>query len=282
MKKINPLQEERQRKGVLIASHRGVAGGNIPCNTMKAFEIALRQGADILETDVTLCGDGELFIFHPGKEDSLLNLPDTHIEKMTAEEVKKLRYVNLDDELTDDGLPTLDEFLETYKNRCLINLDHAWDNGFIQVLEKIRYHGMEDQILMKAPSELQYAKIMEEVAPDIMFMPLIKHEDPITKQLEKMKLNFVGLELVFANETSPLIAEEYLRYHKSKGRMLWANAIIYNYNKQLTAGHSDDIAIATGDMDYGWGWLVEKGFDIIQTDWVLELQMYLKNKRYKK
>ncbi len=276
MKNSNLLQEERQKKGVLIASHRGVAGGNIPCNTMKAFEIALRQGADILETDVTLCGDGELFIFHPGKEDSLLNLPDTHIGKMTSEEVKKLRYVNLDDELTDDGLPTLDEFLETYKNRCLINLDHAWDNGFVQVLDKIRYHGMEDQILMKAPSELQYAKIMEEVAPDIMFMPLIKHVDPITAQLEKMKLNFVGLELVFANEESPLIAEEYLRYHKSKGRMLWANAIIYNYNKQLTAGHSDDIAVSTGDMDYGWGWLVEKGFDIIQTDWVLELSQYLR------
>jgi glycerophosphoryl diester phosphodiesterase len=45
----------------------------------------------------------------------------------------------------------------------------------------------------------------------------------------------------------------------------------------ISAGHNDDVALF-GDTDNGWGWLVDKGFDIIQTDWVLQLITYLKEK----
>ena len=58
----NFLQQARQQRGVLIAAHRGVSGGNIPFNTIKAFEAALCQGADILETDITSRKDGKLFV----------------------------------------------------------------------------------------------------------------------------------------------------------------------------------------------------------------------------
>ena len=37
MSKINTLAPARQQRGVLVAAHRGVAAGNIPCNTLAAF-----------------------------------------------------------------------------------------------------------------------------------------------------------------------------------------------------------------------------------------------------
>ena len=46
------LEAELAEKKVLIMAHRGVCGANIIENTMEAFELALRQGADILEMDV--------------------------------------------------------------------------------------------------------------------------------------------------------------------------------------------------------------------------------------
>ena len=57
---------------------------------------------------------------------------------------------------------------------------------------------------------------------------------------------------------------------------------IYNYREQLAAGHSDDTAL-TESMDKGWGWLSDKGFDFIQTDWPMMLIDYLKktNKYYR-
>lgn len=36
---------------VLIAAHRGVAGGNIPCNSIPGFKAALNQGFNIIQTD---------------------------------------------------------------------------------------------------------------------------------------------------------------------------------------------------------------------------------------
>ena len=66
-------------------------------------------------------------------------------------------------------------------------------------------------------------------------------------------------------------------------KLLWGNAILYNYRVPLSAGHSDDAALLR-DPDFGWGWFVDEGFDIIQTDWTLAMDLYLKNcgKRTKK
>ena len=57
--------------------------------------------------------------------------------------------------------------------------------------------------------------------------------------------------------------------------MVWVNSIIYNKNDQIAAGHSDDTAL-TESMEKGWGWLVDRGFDIIQTDWPLMMINFLK------
>lgn len=279
MSKIRTLQDACNSKGILIATHRGMVCGNIPHNTYPAFNAALFHGTDLLETDITLTADGVPVVFHPGQEWNQFGL-DVHVDQMPLSQVQELRYLNDCRAATAWGIPTLDEFLETYKNRCLINLDHAW-HYLAPVLESVRRHGMEDQILMKAPGSLEFARAMEQLAPDMMFMPIIKEKDTITEALEQMDLNFVGAELVFAREDSELVSPAYLAMHHAKGRVLWCNAILYNYQVPLSGGHSDDAA-ATGDPDYGWGWIAEKGFDIIQTDWTMPLDLYLRSKGYRK
>ena len=182
----------------------------------------------------------------------------------------------MDNEPTECGLLTLDDFLEIYKKRCIINLDHAWDD-LPQVLETVKRHDMAEQILMKTPAKLEFAKIMEELAPNIMYMPILKEKDEFSYIIENMNLNFVGSELVFKTENSPLAQDEYIEKEHKKGRLLWGNTILYSYKAQLSGGHTDDIAV-TGNPDYGWGWLIDKGFDIIQTDWVLPLHHYITTK----
>lgn len=273
----NPLAFEREQKGVLIAAHRGISGGNIPCNSIAAFEAALRQGADILETDLTLSGDGVLLAFHPKKERCHLNM-DVHLNEMTMEQIRQLRYVNIDNDPTPYGILTLDEFLETFKNRCLINLDHGWDDDIALMINAVRRHAMEDQILIKTPAKLKYFQAMEELAPEMMFMPIYKDEDTMTEVLEKMNVNFVGAELVFSGEDSVFCQESYIRSHHDKGRVLWVNPILYYYKAQLTGGHNDDIAV-TSDPEFGWGWLADKGYDILQTDWVMPMRHFLNNRK---
>ena len=47
----------------LVIAHRG-ASAYAPENTMPAFELAVRQGADMLELDVLRSADGALVVFH--------------------------------------------------------------------------------------------------------------------------------------------------------------------------------------------------------------------------
>ena len=78
MEKIRSLHEMREKKGVLIATHRGMVAGNIPHNTIPAFETALLHGTDMIETDVTLSGDGHIMVFHPKQEKNHLG-EDVHL-----------------------------------------------------------------------------------------------------------------------------------------------------------------------------------------------------------
>lgn len=278
MGRIQSLAQARNQRGVLIAAHRGMAAGNIPCNTIGAFEAALKQGADILETDVILNKEGKMFIFHTRQEKNHLN-QDIKLEEMTEEEILAQRFVNTDNAPTPYGILTLDAFLEIFKNRCLINLDHGW--GFLpQLTAAVRRHGMADQVLLKAPAKLEYARQMEAAAPEMMFMPIYKNVDELTPRLETMDVNFAGAELVFSEEDSPLVQADYIRSHHEKGRILWCNPIVYSMKAVLTAGHTDDAAIM-GDPEFGWGWLIDKGFDILQTDWVMPLRGFLDNRKQK-
>ena len=42
---------ETAKERVIITAHRGAPGGNIPCNTIAAYDVALAYGADMIEID---------------------------------------------------------------------------------------------------------------------------------------------------------------------------------------------------------------------------------------
>lgn len=56
----------------LILAHRG-ASGYAPENTMEAFELAAKMGADGIELDVHLTADGEVVVCHDEKIDRTSN-----------------------------------------------------------------------------------------------------------------------------------------------------------------------------------------------------------------
>lgn len=273
---MKKLEELRREKGVLVAAHRGTAGGNIPCNTIAAFDIALRYGADILEMDLFKSVDDELFIFHTGQEPSQL---DRHIqvETMTADEIRKLRLVNGDFNETFLGLNTFDEILEHYKGKCILNLDrciHILDH----VVKRVENHHMQNQILLKSDPSEKSLKMVEAYAPSYDYMPIFKEEDHASQRIAQMNINYIGAELVFKSEDSPIASDSYIEKMKKEGKILWANGLVYASKVLLAAGHNDDVSM-TESPDKGWGWLVEKGFDIIQTDWTRDCAEYLRAKQ---
>lgn len=267
--------KEAAKKKILLAAHRGVSGGNIPCNTIPAYEIALKQGADMIEIDVEMGGDGRLYIFHPRLEPHHLYHME-HIPRMSSEEISRLRYVNYDRCYTQFGVETLDDVLETFRGRCFINVDKFWGHPE-EIYQAIKRHNMIEQVVVKAPPTNEVLSVLEEVAPELAYMPLVWKTHPMHEQLKKSRINYVGAEVLFSTEEAEVASAEFVERMHKDDKLLWVNAIIYDYKKQLTAGHSDDTALCE-DMDKGWGWLAKRGFDIIQTDWPGMMTDYLKRK----
>ena len=260
---------------VQVVAHRGAAGSNIPCNTIPAFDIALKGGASILEMDIFKSTDGKIFIFHTGKEPYQLN-KNIDLTKLDSEEIKKLRLINVDFYPTQWGINSFDDVLEHFKGRCILNLDRIGD-CIPDVIKAVERHNMKDQVLLKHAPIPSVLKIIEDVAPDYMFMPIYMEEDNASEIIEKMNINYIGAELVFKTEESTVIQPEYIESMKKRGKTLWGNAVLYNYKIPLSAGHTDDVSMID-DPDKGWGWLVDHGFDIIQTDWTYQCCKYLKDR----
>ena len=99
---------------VQVVAHRGAAGSNIPCNTIPAFDIALKGGASILEMDLFKSTDGKIFIFHTGKEPYQLN-KNIDLTKLDSEEIKKLRLINVDFNPTQWGINSLIHSVELHR-----------------------------------------------------------------------------------------------------------------------------------------------------------------------
>jgi len=266
------MQTLSQPRRVLIAAHRGTAGGNIPCNTLTAYELALRDGADLIELDVSRSLDGELFCFHPGMEPVMYADP-TPIAELTAEQAARRLLRNQDLAETVYTAPLLDEALEQLKGRCLVAVDKFW-KWIPEITACIRRHGMEEQVLCKIQDKPQYYEACAQQAADLPVLPVIWTEDRSTQMPCAQNVRIAGVEALFDREDAPIASERYIADQHKLGRLLWVNPIVYNRKDVLTAGHTDDVAVA-GNPDEGWGWLIERGFDILQTDWTAQLRRYL-------
>ena len=268
------------QKKLLLVAHRGAWGGNIPCNTIPAYESALREGADMIEIDLDRTADGRLVIFHPSMEVPLLGYSG-RIKQHSWEFVKELRYINIDNVPTQYGICTFDEVLERFKDRCYINVDKFWTYPR-EITEAIRAHGMQEQILVKSSPKPELLDIVEEFCSDMQFMPVISREDEL-ESLKGRRIRVVGHEVLFDTDTSPLASREFIDRCHAHGELVWCNAIVYNYRSVLAGGHSDDRA-AEGDPEGSWGWIADRGFDLIQTDWTLACSTFLEKtgRLYKK
>lgn len=265
------LREEAKHR-IILAAHRGVAGGNIPCNTIVAFQAALLQHTDMIELDVGRSKNGTLYIFHEGCEKVQLGT-DKRLCEMTDEEILRLRYLNVDAVPTAHNVNTFDEVFEFLKGRCYINVD-KFTLYPDDIIRAIRRHDMLNQVVVKTPAEKMQLDVIEALAPDLPYIVIINEADTVSDYIASRNVNFVGIETVFKTEQSPVGTDEYRERMHARGLLLWGNGIVFNYKRVLSAGHNDDVSV-TGAPQDGWGWLAQKGFDIIQTDWPLQAHMYL-------
>lgn len=104
-----------------IAAHRGA----LPRleNTLPALELAVAEGADLVEIDVQATADGTLVVFHDQDLGRLGGRPDLVVERARSEDLRGLVLRHPQDPHESAPLPTLDEALARLPAGCPVNIE---------------------------------------------------------------------------------------------------------------------------------------------------------------
>ena len=261
----------KEKNKILIAGHQGTCGGYIVPNTIPAFENALKHGCDIIEVDAVMSTDGDFFAFHDGKEKVILGI-DKDIRTMSTQEIASFRCFNSSGTQINQKVDRLDDILEQFKGRCLINIDRSWFY-WEEIIRCIERHHMPDQIILKSHVDHRLLEALQAHEVEFMYMPIISTPAQIEEVL-KYKLNLIGLELLFTDLNNPLIQEESMRSYHAKQLLTWVNTITLDDDLVLSAMLDDFRAITVSEEDT-WGRLIDMGFDILQTDWPMLLRKFV-------
>ena len=128
-----------------VWAHRG-ASGYRPENTMEAFELAIKQGADGIELDVHTSEDGQLIVIHDETVDRVTDGTGLAGEK-TLKELKELKVSTSAEPEGIYRIPTLQEVLDLMRTTdMLVNIELKNSICF--------YPGMEEKVL-KAVKEMK-------------------------------------------------------------------------------------------------------------------------------
>lgn len=261
---------------VYVAAHRGRFGGSIPENTLAAFDVALKGGADIIETDITKLADGNFVLFHD-PDISRVTVGKGPAESYTYEALSKMELINVIGEPTEFYINTLDEMLAHLKGRCLINLDKCW--GYLdEVFDRVMAYGMERQILLKNHVTCKEDVLwMKRTGYQPIYVPVIRSENEIAALYDLLsEIDVKVIEIFVENEETRLLSKEFVADMHRRGIRIWVNALDLGNNLSINGRRGDNKSLLE-NPDEGWGWYVRRGVDIIQTDWVTELTSYLES-----
>jgi glycerophosphoryl diester phosphodiesterase len=160
-------------------AHRGFSAA-APENTIASFEKAIRAGANMLEMDVMLTGDGQVIVFHDFRLGRTTNGSGL-VSRLTAAHIRSLDAgIWFDEKFDDEKVPLLDEVLELAKGRVRLNIEmkHRRRNGVGSLVEKcvrlVERHHMSDEVIFSS-FNLEALRLLNYGKPHLRFAPLYRH-----------------------------------------------------------------------------------------------------------
>lgn len=266
-------QLENPNGDVLVIAHRACWKGNAE-NSLASLESCKRMGVGIVELDVRTTADGVLVLMHDETVDRTTN-GRGKVADMTLAQIRALRLRSemggAGSRVTDWQVPTFEEALDAARGSLMINIDPKAVSWPV-VRQVLADKGMIDHALIKVYSteaETPEQQIFHEAA----FMPIVAQQripQGIGRVIGRyQKYNPVAYEIVFTEDA-------YLRHAVTaaapRGYRIWVNTLLPSHS----AGRVD--ADAVRNPDRHWGFLIDQGANMIQTDAPQELMQYLRTR----
>lgn len=271
-KYLTQLVEEKE---FLIVSHRGQWGGNIIENTVNAITVAHNSGSEIAEIDVCKSSDGKYFAFHTNNEFRLIGDPELDLEKLTYTEIEKFDLKNSIGDKTEKHFELIEDILVNSPKEVIFQIDRSWNywNDFLPFLDKFD-EDIKQRVMVKSPYDLEAIDVLIKSETAIMFLPFISTMEQFETLVGLDNLNLIGIEILADDSEGELYGKEFIDLMRDEHNLIaQINAIRLNDKRKLYAGYDDDVSLLD-HPDKGWGKLVDYGANLIQTDWVPQLDRF--------
>src|SRR5215831_14848652 len=139
----------------LVIAHRG-ASAYEPENTLRAFDLAIRQGAQMIELDLHVTCDNHVVVIHDPTLDHTTNLTG-RVDRLTLAEVRRA------DAGKGERVPTLDETLDLTLGRVRLYLEIKDPRAAGETLRVIRARRCQDEVMLASFDLALMSRLGEEV-----------------------------------------------------------------------------------------------------------------------
>lgn len=169
---MNSLSEMYQEtKRPLVFGHRG-ASAYAPVNTLPAFDLALKHGADGVELDVWLSADGHLVVIHDAVVDHTTD-GNGSVGGMTLAQLKELDAGSwFNEAFAGTRIPTLEEVFEALGQKLFINVEiksvTIYTDGIEQALaETITRFNLQTSVIVSSFNPIALRRF-KELLPEVV------------------------------------------------------------------------------------------------------------------
>ncbi len=166
---VSSAIEEKNSRPMIIA-HRG-ASAYAPENTIAAFKLAVKMGADAIELDVHQTKDGRLVVIHDETIDRTTN-GNGSVSDFTLDELRKLDAGSwFDPNFEGEKIPTLEEAIEAVPDTIIIIIElktgsHQSPGIEENVIKIIRQNKTANRVILKSFNQ-EVLQRLRESAPEI-------------------------------------------------------------------------------------------------------------------
>ena len=138
---------------VFVVAHRGGWEhdweNRAPENSLANIDKAVKMDFDVFETDLAQTADGHIVVMHDLTVDRTTNGVGA-VTELTLAQLKALRLRYTNGELSDETVPTFEEFLQRAQKRILFKIDYRAPLGtFPEAVRLVEKYEMLDQVFFR-------------------------------------------------------------------------------------------------------------------------------------
>ncbi|MDN3596953.1 glycerophosphodiester phosphodiesterase family protein [Zunongwangia endophytica] len=215
------------------------------------------MGVDIIEVDLRTTKDGHLVLMHDSKIDRTTT-GNGEVEEMTLAEIRQYHLKSSSGKISEESVPTFEEFLKITKGKIMVDLDMKTDN-VEGILTNVAKNAIDNEVLYFDNDYNQLNKI-QNLKKSAQLMPRAYSYQMADSAITRFKPAVIHIDDKFY--TSKVV--ELIKNNNAK---IWIN----------TLGKFDS-EIREGEIENVMKKILKNGANIIQTDEPEKLLEFLKSK----